>query len=217
MAFINDIYELIGDPLIESMLAIAQEAEDITGQAAEDAANATGKKDASNDIDLNTDDILGTKTPDGENTDNENEDDTPGDTGSNPNGADTEDLENAPEEGNDDQQMDDKMQEISDPFETRQKQKLWDNFRALHKSLSDSITLITKYVPNISDAPTIKALDNIKENLVDGKDYAYRVLTTEYRSLSYPEMEKKYVALNHIYDICTNELETYFDKYGKNK
>lgn len=223
MDFLDELFELIGEPSIESVLAIAQEAEDITGQVKAEAAKATGNNadKEKGDIDLNTDDILGTKTPDNENgeTDtNDSTDDNPGDDSSDPNGeGDDPSGDNESDDLSSDEQMNDKMEEMNDPFEASRKKKLWDSFKTFHKSLSDAITLITKYVPNVSDAPTIKALDNIKENLTSGKETVYRILTDEYRTMSYPEMQKKYIGLNHIYDICTNELETYFDKMKKDK
>jgi hypothetical protein len=48
---------------------------------------------------------------------------------------------------------------------------------------------------------------------MDAKDLAYKTLTEEYKAMEYPEMEKRYIGLNHIFDLCTKELETYFDKY----
>lgn len=220
MDFLDELFELMGEPTIDSVLSIAQEAEDITGQVKEEAANATGNNGdkEKGEIDLNTDDILGTKTPEGDNDGSEEDpDNNPGDDNSDPNGDGDELSGDANGDSSSDEQMNDKMEEMSDPFEASRKKKLWLLFKAFHKTLSDSIMLITKYVPNVSDAPTIKALDNIKENLTTGKDTVYRILTDEYRNMTYPEMQKKYVGLNHIYDICTNELETYFDKMKKDK
>lgn len=220
MDFMNDLYELMGEPTLESILEIAQEAEDITGQAQSDAADATGKKQVGTDIDMNTDDILGTKTPDKNDKEDdggdEDPDNTPGDDNANPTGDedDGEGGDTSPSDS-DDQKMENSMDEMNDPFEKSRKKKLWLQFKALHKSMDDSITLITKYVPNVSDAPTIKALDNIKENLVDAKDYVYRLLTEEYNSMSYPKIQEKYIGVNNIYDLCANELEEYFDRRNK--
>lgn len=213
MNFIDEIYDLMGMPTTNSFLSIAQEAEDITSQVEEDVASATGmKKQVGSDIDLNTDDILGTKSGN-KNTENiettdEDVNNVPGDTNADATGG---NLEEEPKEEPDDNlDMDQKMTEMSDPFEAAQKKKLWRQFKALHETFRDSIDLITKYVPNISDAPTIKAMDSIKENLVTGKDLIYRILTEEYEQLTYPEMQKRYIGLNNIYDILTQELDEYF-------
>lgn len=221
MDFIDSLYNILGVTVndnTQDIFAIAQEAEDITGQAASDAAQATGsKQEVGKDIDLNTDDVLGTKTPDTNEDGSSEKDNEDKKSGNTDNTLDTEDEEddNPPENPDEDEKMQEDMQTMKDPFEENAKKNIWKQFRAFHKTLSDSITLITKYVPNISDAPTIKAMDNIKENLVEAKDLAYRILTEEYRQLSYPEMQKKYIGLHHIYDICTNELETYFDNRKK--
>lgn len=215
MNFINELYDLIGEPSLEYTLSIAQEAEDITGQAQSDTADATGSKSqVGSDIDLNTDDILGTKTPNNQkNTENGSEfpEDNPGTGDSESNDDANDEAEEEPNLDND-QQMDDKMNEMNNPFEASQKKKLWKQFKALYETFRDSVNLITKYVPNVSDAPTIKAMDSIKENLVTGKDLIYRILTEEYNQLSYPEMQKRYIGLNNIYDILTQELEEYFNK-----
>lgn len=213
MNFIDELYDLMGIPTTESILSIAQEAEDITSQVADDVASATGmKKQVGSDIDLNVDDIFGTKstkknTEDGE-TEDTDVDNVPGDTNADASGG---NLEEEPkEESDDNMDMDQKMTEMSDPFEAAQKKKLWKQFKSLHETFRDSIDLITKYVPNISDAPTIKAMDSIKENLVTGKDLIYRILTDEYEKLKYPEMQKRYIGLNNVYDILTQELDEYF-------
>lgn len=216
MNFIDDLYDLMDESIsLNSVLSIAQEAEDITSQAESDTAEATGsKKETGSDIDLNTNDILGTKTPDNQkgNTDESSEDDdSPGVDDSDTDGNITDDSSDEKTDINDDQQMNDKMNEMSDPFEASQKKKLWKQFKALHETFRNSVDLITKYVPNVSDAPTIKAMDSIKENLVTGKDLIYRILTEEHNQLSYPEMQKRYIGLNNIYDILTEELEEYFN------
>lgn len=208
----------MGETTCGSILEIAQEAEDITKQVQADVADATGSKtQVGSDIDLNTDDILGTKTPDNKNNEDTSSDDTPGVEDSDPNGDTGNDSSNddMPLDDDDDKQIDDKMSEMNDPFEASQKKKLWKQFKALHETFRDSVNLITKYVPNVSDAPTIKAMDSIKENLVTGKDLIYKILTDEYNQMTYPEMQKKYIGLNNIYDILTQELEEYFNKKKK--
>ena len=217
MNFINDLHDIMREASVESFLSIAQEAEDITSQVELEAADATGnKKQVGEDIDLNTDDILGTKTSDNktEDTSDTDPDDTPGDTGGDNSMNVDENEKDQPDEMTDDQ-MDDKMNEMSDPFETSQKKKMWRQFKSLNETFRDSINLITKYVPNVSDAPTIKAMDSIKENLVTGKDLIYKILTEEYEGMSYPEMQKRYIGLSNVYDILSQELDEYFNNRKK--
>lgn len=206
----------------------ALEAEDITDDVQQQTENALGgakntitKNDS--EISLNTDDILGiNEDPDGgdpgydesRNSENNEESDSDNMYNLNDDEGTTGDLmnndatNNSEELGNDSESGDNE-------FERTRKKKLWSNFKELYKVLDNSIDLITQYVPNISDVTTIKALGNIKDNLIDAKDLAYNTMTLEFQSLSYPQMQKRYVALNNIYDLITEELKVYFDKYKK--
>lgn len=216
MGFIESLYDMMDGEFIPAM-----EAEDITGAAQSASSDITGEKDP-NEIDLNTDDILGTKenNPNAQNdqemndanTDDMNMDDMGSEESSEDTGDGGGDDLADPEENKD---ADDVMKEQEDPFSENQKYKLWREFKSLYETLADSIDLIGQYVPNVSDAATIKTMDNIKENLINAKDLIYQTLTIEYKSMSYPDMQKRYVGIQHIYDLCTKELEIYFDKYHK--
>jgi hypothetical protein len=219
MGFLHDLYMLMEEGFP------AMEAEDITGQVNDQAADLAGGADNQGsqndrDLSLDTDDILGTKSDPNGGTpgeDNNNPDDTDDSTqdddmstdGDNPD----QQGDSVPDEPPSDDPAKDAMDNQDDPFSVSRKKKLWGNYKALYLSLDDAVDLISKYVPNISDAATIKTLDNIKDNLMDAKDLAYKTLTEEYKAMEYPEMEKRYIGLNHIFDLCTKELETYFDKY----
>ena len=210
MSFLSDL--LLPTPALE--------AEDITGEVQQQTANALGGSDnmgAQNDRDLslNTDDILGIKEdPDGgvdDDTSTTQEDNLEGiptdDEGT------TGDLINNDSTMNPEEPEENPLDSKNDEFERTRKKKLWSNFKELYTILDNSIELISKFVPNVSDVATIKTLDDIKDNLVDAKDVAYSTMTAEYQALNYPQMQKRYIALNNIYDIITKELETYFDKY----
>lgn len=218
---------------------IATEAEDIT-QEAQDAVQAalrqntnTRRVDTDGDISTDTNDILGVKedpdggTPEDDTPTNEpdvGETEAPDDTdGDNiPNDADTdpdtpedpnaEDSENTEDETGMDET--DEPQEEALPtntFENDRKKKCWYNMEALYYAFDNSINLLAKYVPDTNDAATIKVISDIKDNLMHAKEIAYNILTVEHNTLSYAEMEKKYVALNQILDLMTKELEYYFD------
>lgn len=213
MGWIDDLYKLIDDetPAMEA-------SDDITGEVdAQSAKVLGGNSDIGNnngEIDLNTDDILGTKS-DNSNTENADEpsDDTEGTSGTEDENSDDQDSGGIPDEPSNSQTPEDVMDDKEDPFSSSRKKKLWKNFKTFYESLGDSAKLIAQYVPNTSDANTIRALDNIRDNLAEARDMVYDILTKEYPTMSYPELQKRYIALNHIYDLCTQELETYFDKY----
>lgn len=213
MGWIDELYKLIYEetPAMEA-------SDDITTEVGSQASKVLGTNndiEDNGDIDLNTNDILGTKsdnthtnTPDDSDT-NTDEDETEDE-----NTLDNQNIEDFPEEPNDDPKTpEDIMNSKNDPFSTSQKKKLWKNFKVLYESLGDSVKLITQYVPNTSDSNTIRALNNIKDNLFEAQDMVFDILTKEYQTMSYPDLQKKYIGLNHIYDLNIKELEIYFEKY----
>ena len=216
----------------------ATEAEDIT-QEAQDAVQSalrqntnTRRVDTDGDLSTNTSDILGVKEdPDGGTP----EDDTPAnepdpgettapddqdgdnipdaedadpDTPEDPNAEDSENTE-------DDMGMDEDAETEEAPptntFENDRKKKCWYNLEALYYAFDNAIGLLSKYVPDTNDAATIKVISDIKDNLIHAKEITYNILTVEHNTLSYAEMEKKYVSLNQVMDLMTKELEYYFD------
>lgn len=218
--FLDDLYRLLEDDATPAM-----EAEDITDDVNNTMKSLPGGNTASDpvksdsDISLNTDDILGIKEdPNGGTPENNDSKSNGGSAGEDQpdqgNGDDTDETEETPPE-EDQKTPEDVMSEQADPFSENQKKILWSNFKSFYSTLTDAIELVSKYVPNISDAETIRAMDDIKENLTNAKQIVFDILTVEYKSMDYPSMKKKYVGLNQIYDLCTKELETYFDKYRK--
>lgn len=203
-------------------LDIAMEADDITKDAVDDT-NATGASDENNgEIDLNTDDILGTKTPDSDtqtgdaNTDTGSEDseenptsDDSGDTSEEDGSSDAGDL--GSEDGGDTGL--DEAKDEDDPFSTDRKKKLRNQFIHFFDILDDSIKLVTSHVPKVTDVDTIRALNNVTENLTQCKSQVYTILTEDYQKAEYHDLLKKYVALNRIYDLSIKIMERYFEKY----
>ena len=213
MGWIDELYKLIDDetPAMEA-------SDDITGEVDAQSAKVLGGNsdlgDNNGEIDLNTDDILGTKSDNSntENTDDPSED-TEGTSSTEDENSDDQHSGDIPDEPSNPQTPEDAMNDKEDPFSSSRKKKLWKNFKTFYESLGDSTKLIAQYVPNTSDANTIRTLDNIRDNLSEAKDIVYDILTKEYPTMEYPELQKKYIALNHVYDMCTQELETYFKKY----
>ena len=205
--------------LTDMLYGPAMEADDITGDATDAASGVTGGDgsgdDNSGDIDLNTDDILGTSDPDN----NTDEDNNPTDDSGDGTDPDNPDGGGDVPEGEGDLPEDlpsgeEKLEESGDDeFNRTRKYKLWKNFRALYSILEDAVDLVSKYIPGISDAKTILVMDNVKESLMDAKKECYSIMTTQYQSTSYPQLQKKYIAINHVYDLETRELEKYFDEF----
>ena len=212
---IDDILQLM-----QSGYEVATEAEDITGDVIDQGqqlANDSGVdgSDGNNgEISTDVDDLLGTKNPENDNTG----DDNSGDDGGEGDGSDLPDEppeENS--EGNDNEDMlsgeSSEEDNKNNEFEQSRKIKIWKELREFYDTLSDSLDLISKYMPDLSDSATIKSMGNIKENLSEAKSLVMRTLVDDYKSLSYPKLQQRQVGLNHIYELCIKELEVYFDKY----
>lgn len=220
MVNINDIFELFQ----EDVLGIATEAEDITDDITSQSksiAESSGvdKSDGTNNGEISTDvdDLFGTKNSKNDHTDdtanNDSSDENPDDNDDNAEGSETPpDLPEESEPSN--IPMDNNTDENSD-FENSRKIKVWKSLKAYYNTISDSVDLISKFVPDLSDQITIKAIGNVKENLLEAKRLTYNTLVEDYKTMDYKSLEKRYVGLQYIFDLCTEELEMYFDKYYK--
>ena len=199
----------------------ALEAEDITDEVEAGTNNINGKKNADGgdealagasdnsdgEIDTNTDDILGT-------SDNNDDSDTSED-GEYTSDENNEDSENTDDSMSDDESIKNSMEENDNSFESVRKKKMHKQLLAFYETLNDDIKIVNEYVPRASDDNTIKALTCINNNLVQCKDYTYRILTEEFKTTDYPVLLKKYVAMNRVYDLCIRALQTYFDAKRK--
>lgn len=201
---------------------IATEADDITKDVESEASGISDEDsdgdnvDNSGDISMNTDNLLGDDDSqqdsndedndenEEENTDNEDElgDDIGDDNPDDPTSDDPNDIENQSEEEN-------------DPFSESRKNKLKKQYLYLFNVVDNSISLISTYVPNVTNDNTIQTLSSVKENLEQCKEAIHTIITTEFKDMEYHELLKKYVGLNRIYELCTKILETYFKKYGE--
>ena len=216
---------------ILEMMDVAMEAEDITQSAENDANKITGNNpdnegdDNSDDgdIDLNTDDLLGTHSDnnDGDPTGDDNGEDVPNEDNEtddmntdeeNPDdNMDNPDSENP--EGEDPTQNDNK----DDEFTKSRKKKIKKGLLQLYDILNDNIKLISEFAPNVSDESTIHTLNSVKSNFVKAKEEIYNIITEEYPNIEYQDLVKKWVALNRIYDLSSKMIETYFDELDKEK
>ena len=213
---------VIFDLLSELSMDPALEAEDITNEVKSGTDSAMGRKsdgdgdealagasdNSDGEIDTNTDDILGT-SENNDDSDNQSDDSS---EGSGENTDDTGDEEGGDsDDSNSDDAIKDSMEENDNSFEAVRKKKMHKQLLAFYETLNDDIKIINEYVPRASDDVTIKALTSINNNLVQCKEYTYRILTEEFKSLDYPVLLKKYVAMNRIYDLCIHALQKYFD------
>ena len=223
MGIISELYALLNDDFNPAM-----EAEDITETStanAEDAMGESGKSSGNHDLSLDTDNILTADT--GKNTsedssDNGNDDETSDSGGDEMTDGSDEGSEDGGEMDSDtdgeegDSSGSSEESEPEDKFSDDMKKKIWKNYNKFHDILSDTIDLVSKYVPNVSDPETIQMLTNVKDNLVEAKRSVFRILTDEYKSMGYPELLKKYIGLNHVYDLCRKQVKEYFDSYDGN-
>lgn len=197
---------------------IAMEAEDITKEAEAETNDVVGSdgEGEKNDgeIDLNTDDILGTA-----NTDDDPTNDTDSDNNESENGLDETDEENNKDEetegSNTGSEDIPEQNEPENEFASDRKAKLRKQFLYFYDLLSDSCKLISEFMPNVTEESTIQTLSSINKNMLQCKEEIYNILTDEYVNTEYHELLKKYISLNHIYDLCINTLDKFFASIKK--
>lgn len=204
--------------LIDDFL-IALEAEDITEEAKSLTDKATGNKEEKRDINQ-TENIFG-----GEETSNQEEEDT------NPeNNADNNDLT---DEGNeDDEDLGDEDADISEDdssldddlgednvnqdseeneTEMEQKERLLENMITLYNIIENNIQILSNYSPESSNPDLSKTLHNLTSNLRDCYEFLYKEITENFGKKSYGQLLKSYIAINRVYDLCIEILSRYFD------
>lgn len=202
---------------------IAMEADDITKEAESETDNVVGNdgegENNNGEIDLNTDDILGTANTDDDptndtssSTDNESEEDDSSEQGDNNEGGESE-GEDPSSDGNTDDIPE--QAESENEFATDRKAKLRKQYLYFYDLLSDSCKLVSEFMPNVTDENTIQTLSSINKNLIQCKEEIYTIMTDEFVDTEYHELLKKYISLNHIYDLCTTTLEKFFASVKK--
>ena len=216
---------------LESM-SIAMEADDITGQVANDVKSAVGgtpstqtepqTREDEEDIGK-VDDIFGTETPDdatpptgtveddstGEEEDpmmDENLEESPKDTGD-------EDL-NTEEDTNLDESTNDDSAGNPDLVFTK-KNRVRDNLVQLYTIISGNIEIISNSLTGINDSKTVEVINIIINHLYNAKKYIYNTLTKDLKSLEYDELLQRYITIKRVYDICIEMMETHFKKDEK--
>lgn len=229
------IYDLVHDL---NMLEKATEAtEDITEEVGantdaimgrESGVSTTARKSTQNDdneIDPDVDNILkddndspgSNDLSETEPTDEPKDDDTsaPDENESDPLNSDSpEDMNSMDNPDNMNDPLDGSNNE--DDVESYRKRKLHGLYVALHETLDTDIRLIAEFIPRLSDTDVLHTLNNVNNNLIQCKEYAYSILTEEYNNTEYVVLLKKYVALNRVYDLSIKVLEKYFD-YKRNE
>lgn len=200
---------------------IAMEAEDITKEAEAETNDVVGSdgegEKTDGEIDLNTDDILGTANTDDDPTNDTNSDDN-NESESGSDETDEENNEDEETEGSNTESEDiPEQNEPENEFASDRKAKLRKQFLYFYDLLSDSYKLISEFMPNVTEESTIQTLSSINKNMLQCKEEIYNILTDEFVDTEYHELLKKYISLNHIYDLCINTLDKFFASIKKDE
>ena len=212
---------------LESM-TIAMEADDITGQTADDVRNVLGGTPSTQTEDTNAqeeedlekvDDIFGTETPNNQNP-TDNLDDTPQEE------ANPDNTEEVPEENPEDGEKDPNVAgDVEQPTEEEsegdpdlvftKKNRIRDNLAQLYTIISGNIEIISNSLTTINDSSTVDTMNIVLSHLRNCKKYAYTTLTKDLKTLDYDELLQRYITLKRVYDICIEMMEKHFDKDKK--
>ena len=209
-------------------MTIAMEADDITGQAADDVRTAVGGTPSTQVEDTETDrdeedlgkvdDIFGTETPD------EPEEQEPQGEEENPeNDTNTEEIPTEGEEdpnlsetdtGDGESEMDDESSGDPDLVFTK-KNRIRDNLVQLYTIIAGDIEIIVNSLTGVNDDKIINTMNIVLSHLRNCKRYIYDTLTKDLKSLDYDELLQRYITLKRVYDICIQMMQTQFNTQDK--
>lgn len=228
--------------LDSSYMLRATEADDITIQSRKDTQKAIGKQSLPNDstrssdtneIDPNSvNDILGTKGKKSSNTDSDSDsdedaDDTSDDENTSDSDSDNDESDSDTDSSDDDLDSDsssnsDNISNSGDSPQLtpeqiqEQKQKL-----DLYGNMTYFYNIICSNIDNLLSAPidsteTSKVIQTVIRHLTSCKDILYDTLCTEFKSSPYVALQKKYVSLKQVYDICTRLMDNHVKQLEAN-
>ena len=213
---------------LESM-TIAMEADDITGETADDVRKTLGgtpsTQDAPTDDDEpedleKVDDIFGFEEP--ENTPTEDPapqdapedpvqpEENPGDTPIDEEGGSPEEDPNVTGDAENPEEMPEDTSTNEDLVFTK-KNRIRDNLSQLYTIISGNIEVIVNSLTGINDETTIHVMNIVLNHLRNCKEYIYKTLTVELSSLEYDELLQRYITLKRVYDICIEIMEKHFN------
>ena len=222
-------------------IMIATEADDITGQVADDVKNTIGETPStqsdtdnrSDEEDLEkTDDIFDLKkdndNPSSDNPNNDNLDSVDDDSS---NDSDSDISNNSTDDSDSDENSDsfddnsenledsstDNADSSNDDLVFTKKNKIRDNLVQLYTIVSGNIEAIESSIININEEQTIEVLNMVITNLRNCKKYIYDTLTKELKNLEYDELLRRYITLKKVYDLSIETMDTHFKKVNSEK
>lgn len=212
--------------IVDSLLSMAFEAEDITKETKRQSERvdegAPDKK--SSDIDMNTNDILGTKGDD-ENDTSDDADTEDTDTGDETDdvGDDTDDTDEGDDTdtSDDDSGMDDSdstgdidgsdappPEEISN---VKKKINLKKNVITLYNIIKSNIDTLSKYNPDNVGTELYDKFFKVQTHLATCRDILFDLGTDEINTAPYLVSLRKYTTVKQVYDICILMLDRFYD------
>ena len=223
---------------LNSML-IAMEADDITGQTANEVRSALGgatpstTQDDERGEDLMQVDNIFTHAPgtddngsDPSPSGNPEEDQAAGAEPMNPDGSTPNaDNEENPEEGNGEQpaedpnlsndQGDPNLQQDNPTMSSEdllfaKKNKVRDNMVQLYSIISNDIKSLVESLSSVDDENSVHVINAVLGHLRNCKDFLFKTLTVNLKELEYDELLERYVTIKRVYDVCVKMMGTHF-------
>lgn len=213
---------------LESM-TIAMEADDITGETADDVRKTLGGTPSTQDAPTNddepedlekVDDIFGFEEPENKPTEDpapQEAPEEPGQPEENPEDTPMDEEGGSPEEDPNVTGDAENPEEMSEDTSTNEdlvftkKNRIRDNLSQLYTIISGNIEVIVNSLTGINDETTIHVMNIVLNHLRNCKEYIYKTLTVELSSLEYDELLQRYITLKRVYDICIEIMEKHFN------
>lgn len=213
------IDSILGMDDFDDEYMVALEADDITGEVADETKNAGGSPVAPADQggdgreaeDLEkTDDIFGTEEKTGQQTGGEENQDPAGTE----DGAEDDTTATGEDDlGGEDDGLDDtsaSTEEPPPPFIN--KNNLRDSALSLYSTLSGDIETASASLNDMTEHDDIATVNAVLSHFRKCKAYLYNMVTTELEKNPYEESLQKYISIKRVYELCAEMLKEYFGK-----
>ena len=111
----------------------------------------------------------------------------------------------------------DAEQTRDDPLKSIETKRAYKNkFVYLYNVITDSLNAMESFTPEYT-SPLAQDYYTIRSNLTKLKQIIYKICVERISKMTVDEVLRKYSTANHIFDISSNQLKEFFDKYAKER
>ena len=111
----------------------------------------------------------------------------------------------------------DAEQTRDDPLKSIETKRAYKNkFVYLYNVITDSLNAMESFTPEYT-SPLAQDYYTIRSNLTKLKQIIYKICVERISKMTVDEVLRKYSTANHIFDISSNQLKEFFNKYAKER